>query len=238
MPTLRQQLFKHIAEANQGAFPQARYLIKHSHTIPPINGIRVKHQAATQAANYHFVIKKLLYKPSLTTLELIPPEQPTPPAAPKLLKPARTLWKKGHGSVEKIDAKSGEIMHLAYEPAVYDTTPTTPSPAVRTKTVKTPAKYQLIRVRQAKRINTPQTPHLVPAEIIDLRKTTQSEVSAWREFRLIQRIQWQLKQLGHYKHAIDGIFGLTTKIALAHAQRKAKLITGQLDQATLRAIGL
>ncbi|MGV6809644.1 MAG: peptidoglycan-binding domain-containing protein [bacterium] len=238
MPTLRQQLFKHIDEANQGAFPQARYLIKHNHAILPTNRARTKPQQTTQAVNYRFVIKKRLYKPSLTTLDILPPEQPPTPPAPKLLKPARTVWKKGHGSVEKIDAKSGEIMHLAYEPAIYDTIPTLPSPAIRTKTVKMPAQYQLIRIRQAKRINSPKTSQLIPTEIIDQRKDTQQAISAWREYRLIQKVQWQLNKQGYYKHAIDGVFGLATRIALAKAQRQAKLVTGQLDQATLRAIGL
>ncbi|HHC73613.1 MAG TPA: peptidoglycan-binding protein [Thiothrix sp.] len=238
MPTLRQQLFKHIDEANQGAFPQARYLIKHSHAILPIKRSRIRSQQTTQATNYRFVIKKHLYKPSLTTLDIRSPEQPPTPPAPKLLKPARTVWKKGHGSVEKIDAKSGEIMHLAYEPAIYDTISTPPSPAIRTKTIKTPAKYRLIRIRQAKRLNSPNPPQLIPTEIIDRRKETQQEVSAWREYRLIQKVQWQLNKQGYYKHAIDGVFGLATKIALAKAQRQAKLVTGQLDQATLEAIGL
>ncbi len=66
-----------------------------------------------------------------------------------LVEPARSVWKKGRGPVEKIDNLTGEIMCLVEIPARYETlTKTVLDKPATTKTVDVPAVYKTIQVKR------------------------------------------------------------------------------------------
>jgi len=66
-----------------------------------------------------------------------------------LVEPARSVWKKGRGPIEKIDNTSGEIMCLVEIPARYETlTKTVLDKPATTKTVDVPAVYKTMKVKR------------------------------------------------------------------------------------------
>ena len=66
-----------------------------------------------------------------------------------LVEPARSVWKKGRGPVERIDNTTGEIMCLVEIPARYETlTKTVLDKPATTKTVDVPAVYKTVKVQR------------------------------------------------------------------------------------------
>ncbi len=66
-----------------------------------------------------------------------------------LVEPARSVWKKGRGPIEKIDNITGEIMCLVEIPARYETlTKTVLDKPASTKSVEVPAVYEIKKVRR------------------------------------------------------------------------------------------
>ncbi len=95
-------------------------------------------------ATYKTVTERILVKPASQQLTAVPATYET--VTERVIdKPAHTGWKKGRGSVEKMNDSTGEIMCLVSVPATYKTiskrilkTPAT------TKTVEIPAEYKTI----------------------------------------------------------------------------------------------
>jgi len=66
-----------------------------------------------------------------------------------LVEPARSVWKKGRGPIEKIDNTTGEIMCLVEVPARYETlTKTVLDKPATTKSIDVPAIYKTVKVRR------------------------------------------------------------------------------------------
>lgn len=66
-----------------------------------------------------------------------------------LVEPARSVWKKGRGPIEKLDNTTGEIMCLVEVPARYETlTKTVLDKPASTKSVDVPAVYKTVKVRR------------------------------------------------------------------------------------------
>ncbi len=66
-----------------------------------------------------------------------------------LVEPARSVWKKGRGPIEKVNNITGEIMCLVEIPARYETlTKTVLDKPATTKTVEVPAVYKTVKVRR------------------------------------------------------------------------------------------
>ncbi len=66
-----------------------------------------------------------------------------------LIEPARSVWKKGRGPIERIDNTTGEIMCLVEIPARYETiTKTVLDKPASTKTVTVPAVFKTIKVKR------------------------------------------------------------------------------------------
>ncbi len=81
-----------------------------------------------------------------------------------LVEPARSVWKKGRGPIERIDNTTGEIMCLVEVPARYETiTKTVLETPATTKKVDVPAIYKTIKVQ---RLVSPATEsrEVLPAE--------------------------------------------------------------------------
>lgn len=85
-------------------------------------------------------------------------------------KPAHTVWKKGTGPVQRLDAATGEIMCLVEVPASYKTVSrrVLVSPAT-TRTVDIPAEYKTVEVRREVSAGKEQR-IAIPAEYKDIKK--------------------------------------------------------------------
>jgi hypothetical protein len=98
-------------------------------------------------ATYKMVEEQILVRPASKKLEHIPAvyENVTEQVIDK---PAHTVWKKGTGPIQKIDASTGEIMCLVDVPATYKTISkrvvTTPA---TTREVEIPAIYKTVKKR-------------------------------------------------------------------------------------------
>ena len=85
-----------------------------------------------------------------------------------LVEPARSVWKKGRGPVERINNSTGEIMCLVEVPARYETiTKTVLDKAPSTKTVEIPAVYKTVKVKRLVNPAT-ETREIIPAEYKDI----------------------------------------------------------------------
>lgn len=124
-----------------------------------------------KAATYRTVTERVLVSEASEEIKLVPAKYEwveqrvmVSPAAKKLVEipavfesvservkveDAKTMWKKGRGSIEKLDNASGEIMCLVEVPAVYKTlNKRVLKAAAKTRVVEEPARYETIRVRK------------------------------------------------------------------------------------------
>ncbi len=99
-----------------------------------------------------------------------------------LVEPARSVWKKGTGPIQRIDNTTGEIVCLVELPARYETiTKTVLDSAATTKTIEIPAVYETIKVKRLVRPASQQRT-VVPAEFTNI--DTRSKVSDAKFFWL------------------------------------------------------
>jgi hypothetical protein len=104
------------------------------------NKVLVKEAAEkveTIPAEYEEVEEKVLVKEAASKIIEVPASYQTV-TEKVLVEPAKTVWKKGGGVIEKIDNTTGEVMCLVEVPAKYKT--------VEKKVVKTPATVQVEEV--------------------------------------------------------------------------------------------
>lgn len=156
-------------------------------------------------ATYKTVTESIMVEPAKTQIREIPAEFETV-SEQILVKPAYTMWKKGRGPIERLNASTGEIMCLVEVPAEYETVTkkvvkvpartveeTIPAkyetvtrkvvdtPA-KTREVVVPAKYDTVKVRKLvseARTNTVE----IPAEYktVNTRKIVADSRLEWRE---------------------------------------------------------
>ncbi|MBX2838436.1 MAG: peptidoglycan-binding protein [Gammaproteobacteria bacterium] len=99
-------------------------------------------------AKYETVEERVVVKEASSRLVDVPAVYRTETES-VLVEPARSVWKKGRGPVERIDDTTGEIMCLVEIPARYQTiTKTVLEKPATTKTVTVPAVYKTIKVRR------------------------------------------------------------------------------------------
>ena len=98
-------------------------------------------------AKYEWVEKKVLVKEAAKKIVNVPATYETV-TEKVLVEPAKTVWKKGNGLVERIDNTTGEIMCLVEIPAKYKTLSkrVVKTPAT-IKEVEIPAVYKMVKVR-------------------------------------------------------------------------------------------
>lgn len=114
-------------------------------------------------ATYKEVEERILKSPAYTRQIPVPAVYGTT-SERVLVKPERSYWKKGSGSLQKIDGETGEIMCYVTEPAVYDTVKRTVLKTQATvREEQVPAVYETVKRtvvdRPAQIVKTP-----VPAE--------------------------------------------------------------------------
>lgn len=113
-------------------------------------------------AKYEVVEEKVLVKEASKKIIPVPATYETV-TEKVLVEPAKTVWKKGRGPVERIDNSTGEIMCLVEVPAKYKTvTKRVIKTPATTKVVEIPAEYAVRKVRklvapaQEKRVKIPE----------------------------------------------------------------------------------
>ena len=98
-------------------------------------------------ATYEWVEKKVLVKEAAKKIVDVPATYDTV-TEKVLVEPAKTVWKKGNGLIERIDNTTGEIMCLVEIPAKYKTmTKRVVKTPATTKVVEIPAVYKMVKVR-------------------------------------------------------------------------------------------
>ncbi|MEM7256941.1 MAG: peptidoglycan-binding domain-containing protein [Pseudomonadota bacterium] len=142
----------------------------------------------TVPATYKTVTERVMVKPATTRLQQVAAVYGTETTR-VLEKPAHTVWKKGTGPIQKIDAQSGEIMCLVEIPASYKTiqkrvlkTPAT------TKTINIPAEYKTVEKRV---VATPATTRkiTVPAQYKTISTTEVASAAQERRIKIPARYQ-------------------------------------------------
>jgi len=99
-------------------------------------------------AQYETVEERVVVKEGFTRSIDVPATYRTETES-VLVEPARSVWKKGRGPVEKIDNLTGEIMCLVEIPARYESlTKTVLDKPASTKTVDVPAVFKTIKTRR------------------------------------------------------------------------------------------
>ncbi len=153
----------------------------HEHYIPPKYTTKTEKVLASEAseklqvipAKYEWVDKKILVKEASFKLVNVPETYKTV-TEKVLVEPAKTVWKKGRGPVEKLDNSTGEIVCLIEVPAKYKTvTKTVVATPATTKRVEIPAEYKTVKIKklvseaQEKRITIPATYKTISKKILE-----------------------------------------------------------------------
>ena len=133
MSTLRTNI---INANNTRALPPARYHLQHHNSLQEGKS----KQGNIQPVRYATVTKKLLMPKHINK---IPTAKTKVKKIKKLISPATITWEKGHGTVERIDKKTGDIYHLVHKAAVYKDIIIAKKP----NTQHTQLKYHLVRVK-------------------------------------------------------------------------------------------
>lgn len=101
-----------------------------------------------QPAEYETVDERVVVKEGFSRSVDVPATYRTETES-VLVEPARSVWKKGRGPIEKIDNTTGEIMCLVEIPARYENlSKTVLDKPASTKTVDVPAVYKTVKVRR------------------------------------------------------------------------------------------
>ncbi len=131
-------------------------------------------------ATYKWVEERVMVKPATQRMMAVPAKYRTV-SERVMVSPAHTVWKKGTGPIQKIDAATGEIMCLVEVPAVFDTVSKRVLVSeASTQAVEVPAVYKTVKRRV---VDKPATTRVVkiPAKYETL--TVTEEVSAPQQKR-------------------------------------------------------
>lgn len=166
-----------------------------------------------------------------------------------MVRPARMVWKRGRGPVERIDHATGEIMCLVEEPAEYKTVSrrVMVQPA-QVQRVTVPAEVRSVPVQrvvqpaQTQRVNVPpqfgtvQTEELVEQARLEWRPVL-CETNMTRD--MVRSLQQTLQARGFNPGAIDGVIGRQTMEAVNAYQRANGLpVDRYLNMETVRSLGV
>lgn len=125
-------------------------------------------------AQYEEVEERVLVKEASTKVTDIPAVFETVEEK-VMIEPAKSVWKKGAGLVQRLDNTTGEIMCLVEIPAKYEvvSTKVLKTPAT-TKVVEVPAEYKTVTIR--KMVKAAQDKHInIPAEFAEVKKQVKVE---------------------------------------------------------------
>lgn len=125
-------------------FTAAEYKTETTQVLKKEGGEKI----AALPAQYETVEERIVVKEAYSRTIDIPATYKTESES-VLVEPARSVWKKGRGPIEKIDNLTGDIMCLVEVPARYETlTKTVLDKPASTKTVEVPAVYKNVKVQR------------------------------------------------------------------------------------------
>lgn len=131
---------------------------------------------------FETVEERVLVKEATTKLVTVPASYETV-TEQVLDKPAHTVWKKGSGPIQRIDAATGEIMCLVEVPATYKAVSRRVlKSAASTQTIEIPAEYKTVKVRR--QVSAGQENRIaIPAKYKDIKKKVLAKDGAyvWHE---------------------------------------------------------
>ncbi|WP_299974097.1 peptidoglycan-binding domain-containing protein [uncultured Pseudoteredinibacter sp.] len=149
----------------------------HEHYIAPEYTYETERVLVSEASEkielsepvFETVEERVLVKEATTKLITVPATYETV-TEQVLDKPAHTVWKKGTGPIQRIDAATGEIMCLVEVPATYKAVSRRVlKTAATTKTVEVPAEYKTVKVRR--QVSAAQENRIsIPAKYKDVKK--------------------------------------------------------------------
>ncbi len=163
MATLRTKI---IAANNTQALPAARYHLQHHNSLQKGKS----KQPGIQALPYVTITKKLRLPEKV--IKKIKEESVSQPKTVRkerrLVEPAKVIWKKGHGAIERIDKHTGDISHLVHKAAVYETVFIEDKIASSANTEDTIfiSKYRLVRVKVPIKLNKKRPSQILPQATI------------------------------------------------------------------------
>ena len=198
-------------------------------------------------AQYKWVEEKILVKePSIKLVEV--------PATYKwvtdriLVKEAHTVWKKGRGTVERIDHSTGEIICRVNVPAQYKEVQKrvlVNPPTI--KEVQLPAEYKTVKVRKLVK---PAGKKIIPISaeyqtVTKKVKITEGKI-VWKRVMcetninpsIVAKIQAALRKAGYKPGPVDSIIGPRTTAAMTAYQKKKGLAQGNVTFETLKSLGI
>jgi len=162
----------------------------HEHYVQPEFGHTTERVLVSEASEsvtttdpvYETVTEQILVKDASTKLVNIPAKYKTI-TEQVMDKPAHTIWKKGRGPIQKIDAATGEIMCLVEVPASYKTvSKRILTSSASTQTITVPAEYKSVTVRRQVKAAEAQRV-AIPAQYQDIQKRFESKPGqyVWHE---------------------------------------------------------
>lgn len=204
----------------------------------------------TTPAKFEWTTQRILVQPESTKVVAVPATYRTV-SSREQVSPAHTMWKRGRGANERVDAATGEIMCLVTVPATYRTvTSQVVDQAATTKTVTIPAEYKTVRVRKLVQAANSST-IAIPATYQTITHTEQvsdpklvwtrvvCETNATPD--LIRKVQVALKKSGHTPGPIDGVLGSQT-LHGARSYEKANGLavsrSGVITYETMKSLGV
>jgi len=151
-------------------FTQAEYKTEQKQILKREGGEKI----VALPAQYETAEERVVVKEAFSRTVSVPATYRTETES-VLVEPARSVWKKGRGPIEKIDNLTGDIMCLVEIPARYETlTKTVLDKGPSTKSVEVPAVYKTVKV---KRLVKPATESREPIEAEYDTITTRVKVS-------------------------------------------------------------
>ena len=238
MSTLRTHI---IHATNTRALPTVRYQLQHHNSLPKKN----KKRAGIQPVAYASITKKVVFKDTKTKIDVDIPEvvasQERGISSASTNKPlTKSVWVKGHGAIERLDKKTGEVVHLVQQTIDSQKDISRKSQksnvSIKTKKIDNNPTYQLVKTRKPLKIGQRQPSQIIPHETISakpllIKKSSLATLDG--KENIAATLQQKLKKVKFYAYNVDGIFGINTKMALTVFQRKNNLKVGRLNRKIL-----
>lgn len=227
MSTLRTHI---IHATNTRALPTVRYQLQHHNSLPKKN----KKRAGTQPVAYASITKKVVFRKTKIKTNVGIPEvitlQEKNISSSKNKSLTKSVWIKGHGAIERLDKKTGEVVHLVQQTIASKKDINRESQKndvlLKTKQRESRPEYQLVKVRKPLKIGQRKPSQIIPHDTVfakpSLVKKSPSIILDGKE-NFVAALQQKLKKMKCYSYNMDGIFGINTKVALSVFQKRGNL---------------
>ena len=237
MSTLRTNI---IHATNTRALPAIRYRLQHHNSLPQ----PTKKREGIQPVAYVSVTKKTLVNKVSPKVKEKPKRKKEQTMTSHKKTDLRTgaVWKKGHGAIERLDKKTGEVFHLVQQ------TIATAEKSVNNKdnknnikkgTVTKASEYQLVRTRKPLKIGEKRPSPIIPQEIVDTKPLLIKKpllVSFNEKVSFVTTLQKKMAEMKFHDNTIRDTLEKNTKIVFSAIQQKVSLNTDKLGNKTTASV--